>query len=221
MQGWIKLHRKFIEWEWYDDLKTKHLFLHLLLSANHKDKSWRGIMIKRGQLLTGRKKLAENAKLSEQSIRTSLKRLKSTNEISIKSTSKYSIITLMKWDEYQIKDDKPTNEQPASNQQVTTNKNVKNEKKFIISKPVAKNKNFSSISSLLKNKVDKDSIAATEWQEEALQASEGLIDGEKKKSSIFKCFKDNHQKSKLALNDCRELGKMNVLYFLKVYNSMK
>ena len=40
--GWIKLHRKFKEWEWYQDENTKSVFIHLLLDANHKDKKWRG-----------------------------------------------------------------------------------------------------------------------------------------------------------------------------------
>ena len=40
MEGWVKLHRKFLEWEWYDKSETVHLFLHCLLKANHKDKSY-------------------------------------------------------------------------------------------------------------------------------------------------------------------------------------
>jgi len=57
--GFIKLHRKIIEWEWYDDINTKCLFLHLLLTCNFEDKKWRGIDIKRGQIVTGRNRLAE------------------------------------------------------------------------------------------------------------------------------------------------------------------
>jgi len=50
--GWIKLHRKLLDWEWYDDVNTTRVFLHLLMVANHKDNNWRGITIKRGQKLT-------------------------------------------------------------------------------------------------------------------------------------------------------------------------
>ena len=35
-QGWIKLHRGFTDWEWYQDANATRLFLHLLLTANHK-----------------------------------------------------------------------------------------------------------------------------------------------------------------------------------------
>ena len=131
--GWIKLHRKMKEWEWYDDSNTVHLFLHLLLSANHETKIWHGVEITAGQLLTGRKSLSKILGMGEQSVRTSLTRLKSTSEITIKSTNKYSIITIQKWKDYQVPTSKLTNDQPATNQQLTTNKNDKKEKNILSS----------------------------------------------------------------------------------------
>lgn len=134
MNGWVKLHRKIVDWEWYDDNKTFKLFIHLLLTANHEDKQWHGILIKRGQKLTGRKKLAKETKLSERKIRTALNSLKMTNEIAIKTTSKYSIITVLKWDEYQIQEEKRPAKRPAfrpsNDHQTTTNKNDKNDKEI-------------------------------------------------------------------------------------------
>lgn len=134
MSGWIKLYRSMIEWEWYSDINVKVLFLHLLLKANHSDQKWKGIDVKRGQLVTGRKKLSAQTGLSEQSIRTSLDKLKSTNEITIRSTNQNSIITICNYDNYQQKDDinqqgnqRSTNDQPTINQQLTTNKNDKKE----------------------------------------------------------------------------------------------
>ena len=135
-EGWVKLHRKLIKWEWYKDSNMLHLFIHLLISANHKPGKWRGINIKRGQLITGRKSLSEQTGLSLQTIRTCLNRLKSTTEITIKSTNKYSVITICNYDDYQIKENdnnhltsqQLTNNQPTTNQQLTTNKNEKKEK---------------------------------------------------------------------------------------------
>jgi len=134
--GWVKLHRKILEWEWYTDVNTKHLFEHLLLTANHKPARWRGKIILAGQLVTGRYALAEATGLSPQSVRTSLERLKSTNEITIQSTNKYSLITILNWPKYQGGDEKSTsqlpyqstNNQPTTNQQSTTNNNGKNGK---------------------------------------------------------------------------------------------
>ena len=126
--GWIKLHRKFKDWEWSQDPNTSHLFVRLLLMANHKKRSWKGIDILPGQIVTGRKKLSSDTGLSEQSVRTSLNKLKSTNEVTIESTKQYSIIEIINWKNYQQVTNNLTNEQPTTNQQLTTNKNVKKEK---------------------------------------------------------------------------------------------
>lgn len=147
MTGWIKLHKKFKKWEWYDDINTKVLFLHLLLSANYKDKSWQGIVIKRGQFLTSLPLLSQQTKLSIQSIRTSITRLKSTGEITDTSTNKFRILTIVKYEEYQSGEPQETGQltgqltgqQHSSNIQVTgqltptkeykKEKNIKKEKK--------------------------------------------------------------------------------------------
>lgn len=137
MEGWIKLHRQIVDWEWYNDANTFRVFLHLLMTANHKDNKWRGIQIKRGQCLTGRKALAKKLKISEQSVRSSLNKLKSTNEITIESTSRYSLITIINYNAYNDNDQlsnqennqqdnqQVTSDQPGSNQQSTTNNNDK------------------------------------------------------------------------------------------------
>lgn len=130
-KGWITLHRSILEWEWYDDVNTKSLFIHLLLVANHCDKEWKGILIKRGQVLTGRLSLAKTLGLSEQQIRTSITHLISTNEITKSSTAKYTVITIVNYDKYQNK--QPT-EQPTINQQInqvsTTTNNVNKYNKY-------------------------------------------------------------------------------------------
>lgn len=127
-QGWVRLHRQFLEWEWYEDNNTKVLFLHILLKANHKDRRYKGKLVKRGELLTGRDILSKEVGLSVQQIRTALNKLKSTNEITIKSTKQGTIIQIVKYNYFQIVTNESTNNQPTSNQQVTTNNNVKKEK---------------------------------------------------------------------------------------------
>lgn len=136
--GWIKLQRAFLEWEWYDDSNVKMLFIHCLLMANHKDKKYRGTVVKRGSFLTGRELLSAETGLSISQVRTSLNKLKSTSELTIEKSSKGTLIKVVNYDKHQCNDqqsDQPmTNESPASDQQVATNKNdkkVKNEKKTI------------------------------------------------------------------------------------------
>ena len=144
MEGWIKIHRNITKWEWYDDSKTVHLFFHLLLSANHKNGNWRGQEVKRGQFITGLHKLNASTGISIRSLRTCLERLKSTKEVTIKTTTKNSVITIVNYDLYQGSEftDKPTDKpttikrQTNDNQTTTNNnekkdKNVNNEKKEI------------------------------------------------------------------------------------------
>ena len=131
-QGWIKIHRSLLDWEWYDDMNVKVLFLHCLFKANHADKSYRGSVVKRGTFLTGRDLLAVETGLSVQQIRTAFTKLKSTNEVTIKSSRQGTVVEVVNYDKFQDTTSKPTskptNEQPTSNQQVTSNKNIKNEK---------------------------------------------------------------------------------------------
>jgi len=133
MSGWIKIHRKITEWEWYDEPNTFRLFFHLLLSANHKQKKYRGVLIEVGQIMTGLNLLAMETSLSVQQIRTSLRRLKSTNEITIKSSTKGTIIQIVNYKKYQVATSEATNEEQTNNKPSTPKKNdnnIKNEKKI-------------------------------------------------------------------------------------------
>jgi DNA-binding transcriptional MerR regulator len=132
MSGWIKIHRKFLEWQWFEKTEAVHLFIYLLLKANHKDLEWQGITIKRGQFVTSSNKISIDTGISIQAIRTLLKKFENTNEIFVKSTNKFSIVTICKYDSYQDENDQAnkqtTNKQQTNNKQLTTNKNDKKEK---------------------------------------------------------------------------------------------
>lgn len=128
MSGWIKIHRQIIDWEWFTDTTTFRVFLQLLLKANHKEKKYRGMVLKVGTIITSRDILAFETSLSVQQVRTALDKLKSTNEITIKTSSQGTIIEVINYAKYQLVTSEVTNKQPTSNQQVTTNKNDKKEK---------------------------------------------------------------------------------------------
>jgi len=132
-KGFIILHRKMLDWEWYDDKNTKILFIHLLLTVNWKNNKWRGKTIKRGEIITSREKLAKETLLSIQQIRSALNKLKSTNEITIKTTTQYTHITINNYSEYQENNQQTnqqiTNKQPTNNQQITTTKQSNKETK--------------------------------------------------------------------------------------------
>lgn len=140
--GFIKLHRKMLEWEWYTDTNVKVVFIHCLLKANFTQKNWRGITIERGSFITSYANLARELNLSVKQVRLAIEKLKRTGELATKTTNKYSIITIKNYDEYQsqdIQEDKQEDTQRANRgqtkgkQRATTknDKNDKNDKKYI------------------------------------------------------------------------------------------
>ena len=114
----VLINRKILGWEWYKDITTYKLFTHLIFKANYVDDIHRGVPVLRGQLYTGLDKLSFQTGLSLQNIKTSLKKLILTSNITSKSTNKYRIITVLKYDTYQLAnnlDNKQSNFQLTSN----------------------------------------------------------------------------------------------------------
>ncbi len=99
--GYIKLHRSILSWEWYGDIKTRGLFIHLLVAAQWEDVRIEGQVIKRGQLCTTVRELSELNGLTSKEVRTALVHLKTTGEITIQSTPHFSIFTIVNYEAYQ------------------------------------------------------------------------------------------------------------------------
>lgn len=99
--GFIKLYRKMVDWQWYSDTNVFRIFTHLLLTANYKDKYWQNIVIKRGQKVTSLNNLCEETGLTIRQTRVALDKLKESKELTIKTTNKYSLITIDNYSKYQ------------------------------------------------------------------------------------------------------------------------
>ena len=137
---YIKLFRKMINWEWYTDINTKVLFLHLLLKANWKDGNWQGIKYKRGQLIASIDTLATETGLTYEQTRTAIKHLKSTGEITYTKIAKGGLFTIVEYGRFQdvptrithVSHEKPQIEptqNPHDSQQYKNNKEDKEVKK--------------------------------------------------------------------------------------------
>lgn len=129
MKGWIKLHRTFQAWGWRHKPNYVSVFLDLLLEANHSDAEYRGVKIPKGSLTTSIKAISRRTGVSEKSVRTVLAGLKRTNEVAIHPTPHYTMISIIKWDEYQSMGE-PMGKQLANvgqttGKQLATNKNVR------------------------------------------------------------------------------------------------
>lgn len=132
--GFVKIYRSLAGWEWYDDIPTKVVWLHCLIKANWQDKKWHGQTIKRGSFITSTVKLAEETCLSRGQVRRALDKLKSTGEITVKTTNKWTAITVEKYDKYQVSenasDHQATNKRPSNGHQTATTKENKENKEI-------------------------------------------------------------------------------------------
>lgn len=148
-QGWISLHRKTIESPIYTDSQAVHLWIHLLLSANHKDntfvKNGKPVTVKRGQLLTGRTLLSTATGLSESKIQRLLETFVSLQMIEQQTNSKNRLISITNYDSYQSSEQQMNNKRTTDEQQMNTNNNdnnVNNDNKITTSIEAVKKSNF-------------------------------------------------------------------------------
>lgn len=121
--GFFVVDRKIKDWEWVNNPVVYWFFFRLIEFTNYEDKKWEGMIIKRGSFVTSYKNLASELEISVQKVRTILDKLKSTGEVSTKSTNKFTIITICNFNRYQLKkgenNNQTTNEQQSNNNQTT------------------------------------------------------------------------------------------------------
>ena len=100
--GWIKIHRSILDWEWWTDVSTAHFFVHCLLRANVEPKRWHGKEIPRGSFITTRAAISSETGLTERQVRTAIEHLTQSGEIQIDtSTNHYTLVTICKFEHYQ------------------------------------------------------------------------------------------------------------------------
>lgn len=141
MEGWISLHRKFLSWEWFDKPEMVQLFIWLLLNANYADKKWQGKVIKRGQIMVTTPKIMEALRLTERQVRTCISRLKSTGEVTVKTTNKYSIVTICNYDRYQNENFPSDGQNDGQNATQATDKRRTNDGRLYDTLNVSNNNN--------------------------------------------------------------------------------
>lgn len=134
MKGdYIKINRSLLDWDWYGDINTRRLFVHMLLRANWKDGNFRGEEIKRGSFVSSLSKLSDETNLSVREVRTAINHLEKTGEVTINRHSKYSVFTVNNYCAYQQSDtqaDKQvTGNRQASDKQATTIEERKKERR--------------------------------------------------------------------------------------------
>lgn len=139
-RGYVKVWRKISDAGWFKNHKLCTLWLWCLMKASHKDHDMivgcQQVHLNQGEFIFGLKAASDELAMSVQSIRTLLDFLKTTKNVTIKSTNKFSIVSIVNWNTYQLEENeinnqinKPlTNKQQTTNKPLTTNNNGKNDK---------------------------------------------------------------------------------------------
>ena len=117
-KGFALFHRKIMDCGFYKDSQAVHLWFHLVMKATHKpivsNTEFGDIQLGRGQCITGRHKLASETGISPDRIQYLLRKFVSMEMISAESNRKFTVITILKYDEYQA-DFLPTDYQQITN----------------------------------------------------------------------------------------------------------
>ena len=131
--GWIKIHRKIKEKGYYNKSEYVHLWVHLLLEANREDKEflWNGKIqkINSGQLLTGLNEISKKTGINRSTVDRILKLFENETQIEQQITTKFRLITIKNWSEYQkVETQNETqvrHRRDTDETQMGTNKNIK------------------------------------------------------------------------------------------------
>lgn len=129
MANYIKIDRRILDWEWYKNINTKVLFLHMLLKAYWKDTRIEGKQLERGSFISSIKNLSFETSLTENEVRTAILHLKTTGEITSEGTNKNTVFTIKNYDSYQTINEQnhnqTTNNPQPINKPLTTNEEYK------------------------------------------------------------------------------------------------
>lgn len=208
--GFVKLPRTILDWEWYDHPDVSRVFFHLILKVNYAPAKWRGIDILVDEHITSINRLSIELALSEFKVRESLNKLKSTGYIEIYPTNKFTKLKLVKsmlevnennFNQKQLKNE--TSNQPKSNQnQTTTNNNNLEKKEIEERKEFFKNQIFKFSNQYSKIHLDK---FYNYWSSENKQTGRQKFEDEKnwdleQKLNSWIVFDNNIERKKITKN---------------------
>ena len=131
-QGWIMIHRKIKESSIWTDSQAVHLWITLLINANHAENEFLQngslVRVKRGQVLTGRKSLSAETGINESKIQRLLKTFEKCHMIEQLTNNRSRLISIINYDQYQASEQPVNNQRTTNEQQMNTNNNDKNKK---------------------------------------------------------------------------------------------
>ena len=138
-RGWVCLHRKSLESEFFQDANLWKVWSWCLMKASHKSR-WTTMKVGKneetvhllpGQFIFGRHKAAEELNMTDSGVWSRIQRIIRTGALNIASNRHYSIVTVENWEIYQhpepdVKQDKEQPQVTADEQPLDTDNNVNN-----------------------------------------------------------------------------------------------
>ncbi|ATM92209.1 DNA replication protein [Klebsiella aerogenes] len=104
-KGFALLHRKIMDVPFYKDAEAAHLWVHLLLRANHEQTlvstDVGDVICERGEFITGRNTLAMETGLTADRVKSLLRKFQNLGMITTKSNNRFTVLKVVKYDEYQ------------------------------------------------------------------------------------------------------------------------
>ena len=134
MEGYVKLWRKTLESSMWENHNLLVFWIWCLLKATYKERigkvEYQDVPLVPGQFIFGRRKAAKETRLSERTIRTCCRHLENMGNLTIKTTQRFSVISIANWAKYQEEATQQTTKQrPTNDPLTTTDKKGKKDKK--------------------------------------------------------------------------------------------
>jgi len=175
-ENWIKLHSIAIERGWLKNQNLWTFWTYCLMKATRKPHiakvGFQEVPLEPGQFIFGTYQAREDTELTVQNIRTCIDKLKKSKNITVKTTNKYSVITIENWEFYQSgigqtnsQTNKPlTNQKQTSNKPVTTYKSIESDKR----KRVIYSEQFERFWNAHPRRAGSKKLCFTEWNKKML-----------------------------------------------------
>lgn len=103
--GFIKISRQILDWKYVQNPNALALWIQLLVMANWKDGYFMGVTIPRGSLATSIQSLACKTGMHPNTVRKWLKKFENENQISMKSTNRFTLISISNYNTFQAFDE--------------------------------------------------------------------------------------------------------------------
>lgn len=198
--GFFLMHRKILHSVVFDDPITLKVWIWCLSKVSYKERDFilggQVVHVKKGQFVTGRESASKELKIGEQVYRNRISILKKLGKITVKSTSRFSKITVVNWEYYQQSFRNTTSRQPADNQPTTTNNKENKENKLLGETSSPKN-----------NKKDMFNKYGEDYEEGVIDLDgDGTVEDEQETKKAHERLERNRIKKNLKLiEDVREL----------------